>query len=851
MKLKFAFLGVLIFVGSLLQAQVYQLNNGFVNGETVSTCSGYFYDSNGPVGNYNPGENYTVTFCPGTVGTYVDLDFTSFNIGTSDHFEVYDGPNTSSPSFGTFTNLINPVNMIIRASAGNTSGCLTIFFQSSSAAPGWAATISCQIPCQQLFSHIDSLQTIPNPNDTNYIEVCPDSPVTFVAFGEYPQNDIVYHQCDDSCLFIWTFGDGTSDTGKVVTHLFDTIRGYDVTVIAIDQNGCISSNLPATRVMISQNPLTNILPLEPMCAFDTLPITVGYDPNSTISISPVGHVQSGGLDLADTTFLPDGSGASYTTSLTFSVFGNGQTLTSASDLLGICANMEHSYLGDLEIVISCPSGTSITLKQYPGGSSTFLGEPIDNDANLNMGVGYDYCWHSNPTYGTMVSEANMHFYTFTDNAGTTYTNHAYLPPGSYQSFEALGGLVGCPLNGTWTITVTDHLSIDNGYIFNWGIEFSSALIPGNWSYSVPLESVEWQSPYISTINDTTFQFVADTGGTYDVTVIITDVFGCQYDTILSIDIVDVPVVDLGDDIVVCRADAPYITIYGETEFATDYLWSTSLTSNSLLVDYDGFYSLTATNNQGNVACSSSDTVEVKFIRTPVFALISDTCIEHPIALSVIDPLLDSTYRFSWSTNQTTQSITVSQTGNYWVDVWIDAEIVCSHGDGVYVQYIPPPSVDLGPDRIICEFDTLTFFAGSGNQSNEYTYSWSPAIYIGVFAFFDPPAPGEYFVSVIKRGCTDVSDEVKVTVNDCEVFIPNVFTPDGDGINESFGIDGIENYDHVSLLVYNRWGRKVYESNDYRNDWYGEKLSDGTYFYIITFPENQKGPFTGSLTILRK
>ncbi|MBU1901905.1 hypothetical protein KKG82_06105, partial [Patescibacteria group bacterium] len=282
--------------------------------------------------------------------------------------------------------------------------------------------------------------------------------------------------------------------------------------------------------------------------------------------------------------------------------------------------MEHSYLGDLGIVISCPNGTSITLKEYPGGSSTFLGEPIDNDANLNMGVGYDYCWHSNPTYGTMVSEANLHFYTFTDNAGTTYSNHAYLPPGSYQSYESLSGLVGCPLNGTWTISVTDHLSIDNGYIFNWGIEFSSALIPGNWSYSVPLESVEWQSPYISTINDTTFQFAADTAGTFDVNVSITDVFGCQYDTVFQISVFNSPASGLQPVIQICDEDTFCVIANYSPE--NTYIWSNGETSNFFCIMTDSSFTsamqLTISNIQG---CTITQNLIVNHGYTPTIPVI--------------------------------------------------------------------------------------------------------------------------------------------------------------------------------------------------------------------------------------
>lgn len=156
----------------------------------------------------------------------------------------------------------------------------------------------------------------------------------------------------------------------------------------------------------------------------------------------------------DTTFLPDGNGASYTTSLFVDGYAAGQTIISPYDIISLCVDMEHSYLGDLNISIECPNGQSIVLKPYPGGGGTFMGEPIDNDSDLNPGIGYDYCWTPNPEFGTMLEMAD-----------TVQT----LPPGSYAPEESFANLIGCPLNGFWTITITDNLSVDNGYVFNWGL----------------------------------------------------------------------------------------------------------------------------------------------------------------------------------------------------------------------------------------------------------------------------------------------------------------------------------------------------------------------------------------------
>jgi gliding motility-associated-like protein len=90
------------------------------------------------------------------------------------------------------------------------------------------------------------------------------------------------------------------------------------------------------------------------------------------------------------------------------------------------------------------------------------------------------------------------------------------------------------------------------------------------------------------------------------------------------------------------------------------------------------------------------------------------------------------------------------------------------------------------------------------------------------------------------------------------FIPQGFSPDGDGVNDTFVIEGAEGY-NVTLTVYNRWGDLVYESKSYKNDWgglatrgiiVGEKLPDGTYFYAIGLDNGEK-PYVRYMTIKRK
>ncbi len=99
--------------------------------------------------------------------------------------------------------------------------------------------------------------------------------------------------------------------------------------------------------------------------------------------------------------------------------------------------------------------------------------------------------------------------------------------------------------------------------------------------------------------------------------------------------------------------------------------------------------------------------------------------------------------------------------------------------------------------------------------------------------------------------------VKITITQQEVFIPEGFSPNGDGVNDNFVIKGADKY-IIKLKVFNRWGNLVYESNYYQNDWQGnsnvgvslsKKLPDGTYYYIIDLQNGEK-PKLGYITIKR-
>jgi gliding motility-associated-like protein len=102
--------------------------------------------------------------------------------------------------------------------------------------------------------------------------------------------------------------------------------------------------------------------------------------------------------------------------------------------------------------------------------------------------------------------------------------------------------------------------------------------------------------------------------------------------------------------------------------------------------------------------------------------------------------------------------------------------------------------------------------------------------------------GSYTLVVTANGCSSTAATLIVFVNECCINIPEGFSPNADGINDYYVIRGIDCYPNNSIIIYNRWGNKVYEASPYKNDWDGrtdfgitiggDKLPVGTYFYLL-------------------
>ena len=198
------------------------------------------------------------------------LRFLGFILGDdNDELCFFDGEDTNAPMLSCASDFFPNTPFIVQATAANSSGCLTVTFNSDGAnqAAGWSASISCVASCQQIEAILVSTDPPVEPVDTGWIDVCPRQTITFEAMGNYPQNGTIYEHSDSTSNFEWDFGDGAIAYGLIVNHQYAEPGGYMVQLKIIDQQGCTNTNFISQRVRVSTRPNFNI---GQRCPFSTL-----------------------------------------------------------------------------------------------------------------------------------------------------------------------------------------------------------------------------------------------------------------------------------------------------------------------------------------------------------------------------------------------------------------------------------------------------------------------------------------------------------------------------------------------------------------------------------------------------
>jgi gliding motility-associated-like protein len=305
------------------------------------------------------------------------------------------------------------------------------------------------------------------------------------------------------------------------------------------------------------------------------------------------------------------------------------------------------------------------------------------------------------------------------------------------------------------------------------------------------------------------------GGNYTVEI---EENGCTDVITWDVDEWDVPLIDLGQDIEFCFEDQALVLDAG-----TIVTWSDGSQAATIDVSTSGVYQALWTD--GN--CTVSDEITVAVTNMPQVVL------SGPNGFCLGDEAeLMSSHSGVWSEGTVGTSILVNTEGQYAITV-VDGP--CETSETVQVSVWDVPGLELGPNVVLCDDQQVVLNAGDDDVS--VAYEWSTG---EISSSIDVEFSGWYYCDKSNL-CGVVSDSIYIELIDCqsELFIPNSFTPNGDGINDIWYVTGV-NVSDVRVQIFDRWGLLVFETTDMTKPWVGDYLL-GTHFvpadvyhYLIRF-----------------
>lgn len=280
---------------------------------------------------------------------------------------------------------------------------------------------------------------------------------------------------------------------------------------------------------------------------------------------------------------------------------------------------------------------------------------------------------------------------------------------------------------------------------------------------------------------------------------------------------------LGADTILCRSQMPYRL--NAPDGYDSYLWSTGQTNQYIDVYNQGKYTLTCSLGD----CGSlSDEIVITF-DTPLLSLTKEKTICRGDTATISAPSGFAQYR--WSNGDTTQILRTTLQGTYYL---ITTDRCGTQLDSVKVMVdtIPTGIIKLGNDTTLCHNGKDYPIVLSANTELP-NYFWSN----GDTTIQTTVGSRGFYKLSSNFTCGEVSDEIFVDVCSPVIDFPNAFTPNGDGLNDTFG-PVQTNMFIQSLLIYNRWGELVFEGRAPVYHWDGIYLSrpspSGIYAYRILF-----------------
>jgi gliding motility-associated-like protein len=638
--------------------------------------------------------------------------------------------------------------------------------------------------------------------------VCFNTPVTFRDASVTSGSNIKTRY--------WNFGDGqtlTTTSQTTVTHTYTQPGTYYVWLQITDDNGCTSATPSYTRYITVTGPLASFtpsavnVPLNSMVSFYNTTMN-NYDYNSTYQWD-FGDGNTSTMYSPSHTFAQAGT---YTVRLkaTNSVTG----CSSEATHVVVVRNFNTAFNFNLSF---------ITSKSCP---------PVLVRFN-NTSVGYSrIVWD----FGDGITVENV-----------GYPSHIYEKPGKYIiTLYGYGpnGLKGTHIDSIVVQEPKASLAADDleGCIGN--VVTLNAKADSTKSYTW-----DFGDGFVTTSPDSFFKHQYNTPGIYSPVLLIKDANGCSAFASMNgkITIRPNPTVNITpDNPVVCLGQATQLQVTG----GASYTWSPATGLSNSTASSTLASPVTTTNYsvlvEDDIGCSSTGSVTVQVV-TPVSVSAPP---DMPVCAgnSVTIPATGAEI-YNWINNTTglndtriaNPTATPAITTTYTV-TGSDAHNCFTDTAEVTVRVLPLPTVDAGPEQEVLAGTPVNLTPTFSPDVIRWT--WTPATYLNCSncpnPISTPLSQTMYTLEVRNNNCA-AKDSVliKMICDEARVSIPNAFSPNGDGRNDEFIIKGISYVKH--LLIFNRWGQKVFERNNFiaadrSTCWDGTlkgyPASPGTYVYFV-------------------
>lgn len=319
---------------------------------------------------------------------------------------------------------------------------------------------------------------------------------------------------------------------------------------------------------------------------------------------------------------------------------------------------------------------------------------------------------------------------------------------------------------------------------------------------------------------------------------LTDNFGCKYRDTVNISFSQLPGFNLGSDTSICEKDT--LSLNAVVIGASGYLWNTGAITATIKAFQPAVYWCDVTKD----GCKYRDSLILIVKPLPLVDLGSDTtlCEDKTMLLNATN----AGAQYVWQDASINPTYLITQMGQYFVKVTLNG---CVSKDTIKINYDLKPKFSLGPDRLLCSGNTIIL----DPKINDVSYLWQDG---SINKTYKATQSGLYYLAATNY-CGTTTDSIILNKGVCDIYVPNAFTPNGDGLNDLFRPGYGDNIIEYKMEVFNRYGQLVFITSDRAKGWdgriNGKPQQAGAYTWIICYKTvvgSQWQNLSGSVILLK-